>query len=94
MAKRMTLVVALMLVGAGGVCRGEGALTDTIGNPASAACKNPPATRFARIRNANRLRELIMTSEDLRKIELDWELIWYVSQPSRICHERVRGTPK
>jgi hypothetical protein len=91
MAKRMTLIVAVLLFGVGGVCRGEGALADTIGNPASAACRNPPANQLTRARNPNRWGELTNTIEDLRKIEAEWERIWIVDQPSHMVYERVRG---
>jgi hypothetical protein len=91
MAKRMTLIVAVFLSGAGGVCRGEGALGDSIGNRASGACKNPPASQLARVRNPNRWGELTNTIEDLREIEAEWERIWIVDQPSHMVYERVRG---
>jgi hypothetical protein len=87
----MTLVVALILFGAGGVCRGEGALTDTIGNPASAASKNPPATQFARMRNANRIRELIMSSDDFRTILVEWDRPWIIDKPSHMPYWRIHG---
>ena len=91
MAKRMTLVVALILFGAGGVCRGEGALTDTIGNTASAASKSPPATQFARMRASNRMRELVSQSEDHGPVGMILGHIWFVDQPSHMNYERLHG---
>lgn len=38
-----------------------------------------------------RMRELINNSEDLRQIELEWERIWFVDQPSHMTPERVHG---
>jgi hypothetical protein len=35
--------------------------------------------------------ELLNTSEDLRQIELEWERIWFVDQPSHLTVERVHG---
>jgi hypothetical protein len=38
-----------------------------------------------------RMTELINQSEDLRQIELEWERIWFVDQPSHLTPERVHG---
>jgi hypothetical protein len=38
-----------------------------------------------------RLSELLQQSEDLRKIEYDWERIWFTDQPSHMTPERVHG---
>ncbi len=38
-----------------------------------------------------RMTELISQSEDLRQIELEWERIWFVDQPSHMCYERIHG---
>jgi hypothetical protein len=38
-----------------------------------------------------RMRELLNNSEDLRQIELEWERIWFVDQPSHMTPERVHG---
>jgi hypothetical protein len=38
-----------------------------------------------------RMAELISQSEDLRQIELEWERIWFVDQPSHLTPERVHG---
>jgi hypothetical protein len=38
-----------------------------------------------------RMNELIVQSEDERQIELEWERIWFVDQPSHMCYERVHG---
>jgi hypothetical protein len=38
-----------------------------------------------------RMNELMSQSEDLRQIELEWERIWFVDQPSHLTPERVHG---
>jgi hypothetical protein len=38
-----------------------------------------------------RLSELLKQSEDLRKIEYDWERVWFIDQPSHRTPERVHG---
>jgi hypothetical protein len=38
-----------------------------------------------------RMNELLSQSEDLRQIELEWERIWFVDQPSHLTPERVHG---
>ncbi|MFO0876559.1 MAG: hypothetical protein U0840_04230 [Gemmataceae bacterium] len=38
-----------------------------------------------------RMAELLNRSEDLRQIELEWERIWFVDQPSHLTPERVHG---
>lgn len=38
-----------------------------------------------------RIVELLNRSEDLRQIELEWERIWFVDQPSHMTPERVHG---
>jgi hypothetical protein len=38
-----------------------------------------------------RLSELLKQSEDLRKIEYEWERIWFTDQPSHMTPERVHG---
>jgi hypothetical protein len=92
MAKRMTLIVALILFGAGGVCRGEGTLTDTIGNPASGACRNPPASQLARGDDPNRRMETLLGPPDnLRQKLVKWKLIWFVDQPSHMNYKRIHG---
>lgn len=38
-----------------------------------------------------RMSELLNRSEDLRQIELEWERIWFVDQPSHLTPDRVHG---
>ena len=38
-----------------------------------------------------RRQPLLFQSEDLRQIELEWERIWFVDQPSHLTPERVHG---
>jgi hypothetical protein len=38
-----------------------------------------------------RVQELLVQSEDLRQIELEWERIWFTDQPSHMTPERVHG---
>lgn len=38
-----------------------------------------------------RMVELLNRSEDLRQIELEWERIWFVDQPSHLTPDRVHG---
>jgi hypothetical protein len=38
-----------------------------------------------------RINQLINQSEDLRQIELEWERIWFVDQPSHMTPERTHG---
>ena len=38
-----------------------------------------------------RTSELLNWSEDLRQIELEWERIWFVDQPSHMTYDRVHG---
>jgi hypothetical protein len=38
-----------------------------------------------------RMNELLVQSEDLRQIELEWERAWFVDQPSHMCYERIHG---
>jgi hypothetical protein len=35
---------------------------------------------------------LINQSEDLRQMELEWERIWFIDQPSHLTVERVDGS--
>ena len=91
MAKRMTLVVALMLIGTGGVCRGEGALADTIGHPASAVSKNPPGSPWARPQDPNRRMQELIDQGDLQRRIRNWERPWFVVQPSHMNYERIHG---
>ncbi len=91
MAKRMTLIVAVILSGAGGVCRGEGGLADSIGNPRSGECKNRPKTKWDSVRADQRMRELISQSEYFGPPTLDWETIWRIDQPYHMIYERIHG---
>ena len=38
-----------------------------------------------------RMNELLVQSEDLRQVELEWERFWFVDQPSHMCYERIHG---
>ncbi len=38
-----------------------------------------------------RMNELLNNYEDLRKIEYEWERIWFTDQPSHMTPERVHG---
>jgi hypothetical protein len=38
-----------------------------------------------------RITELLVQSEDLRQVELEWERPWFVDQPSHMCYERIHG---
>jgi len=91
MGKRMTLIVAVILSGAGGICRGEGPLVDTVGCPASGACKNRPKTKWDSVRADQRMRELISQSEDFGPPMWDWKTIWRIDQPSHLPYWRVHG---
>jgi hypothetical protein len=91
MARRMTLIVAVILSGAGGVCRGEGGLGDTIASPRSGECKNRPKTKWDSVRADQRMRELISQSEYSGPITWDWETIWRINQPRHMNSERIHG---
>ena len=38
-----------------------------------------------------RVNEMLNTSEDLRQIELTWERLWFIDQPSHLSYERIHG---
>jgi hypothetical protein len=40
---------------------------------------------------ARRVRQLIFTSDDLRKITEEWERIWFLDQPSHLTPFRTHG---
>jgi len=40
---------------------------------------------------ATRVKELIFTSDDLRKITEEWERIWFLDQPSHLTPIRTHG---
>ena len=40
---------------------------------------------------AARVKELIFTSDDLRKITEEWERIWFLDQPSHLTPFRTHG---
>ncbi len=40
---------------------------------------------------AVRVKELIFTSDDLRKITEEWERIWFLDQPSHLTPFRTHG---
>jgi len=59
-----------------------------------AACVLSNAGCFINIFSSDpnrRMTELLNVSEDLRQIELEWERIWFVDQPSHLTPERVHG---
>ncbi len=40
---------------------------------------------------AVRVKQLIFTSDDLRKITEEWERIWFLDQPSHLTPHRTHG---
>jgi hypothetical protein len=38
-----------------------------------------------------RISELLVTSENLRQIEYEWERIWFTDEPSHLTPERING---
>ena len=40
---------------------------------------------------ARRVKQLIFTAEDLRKINDEWERIWFLDQPSHLTPFRTHG---
>jgi hypothetical protein len=55
--------------------------------PSPAKRKNEPKGNEAERRTS----ELLKESEDLRKIEQEWERVWFTDEPSHMTPERVHG---